>query len=153
MANTCPISPYPKWLGVVVKAEKYSFVRCRVLNCSNGSLSLVLCRFSTFLIRRNDPKCNHQDQVSPFFLGYIYGGGGSFPWPRGGPSLDQALGPAYSLTWASRFYTPSQSPLKILLSGSSDGEKGFDDIEPMPWLAKSCPPSMPEPLRLPGTCS
>ena len=42
--DTCPISPYPKWLGVVVKAEKYCSVRCRVFNCSNGSLSFVLCR-------------------------------------------------------------------------------------------------------------
>ena len=34
--------------------------------------------------------------------------GGSFPWPRGGPSLGWALGPAQTLTWASRFYTPPQ---------------------------------------------
>ena len=43
-ADTCSISPYPKWLGVVVKTEKYCSVRCRVFNCSNGSLSFVLCR-------------------------------------------------------------------------------------------------------------
>ena len=42
--DTCPISPYPKWLGVVVKTEKYCSVRRRVLNCSNDNLSLVLCR-------------------------------------------------------------------------------------------------------------
>ena len=42
--DTCPISPYPKWLGVVVKAEKHYSIRHRVLNCSNDSLSLVPCR-------------------------------------------------------------------------------------------------------------
>ena len=35
--NTCPISPYPKWLGVVAKAEEYGSVRCRVLNGSKSS--------------------------------------------------------------------------------------------------------------------
>ena len=44
--------------------------------------------------------------------GPSHGRGGSFPWPRGGPSLDHALGPAQTLTWASRFYTPHNSPLK-----------------------------------------
>ena len=42
--DTCPISPYPKWLGVVVKAEEYGSVRCRVFNSSNGSFPFVLCR-------------------------------------------------------------------------------------------------------------
>ena len=42
--DTCPISPYPKWLGVVVKAEKHCSVWRKVFNCSNGSLSFVLCR-------------------------------------------------------------------------------------------------------------
>ena len=40
--DTCPISPYLKWLGVVVKAEWHGFVWRRVLNCSKGSLSLTL---------------------------------------------------------------------------------------------------------------
>ena len=40
--DTCPISPYPKWLGVVVKVEEHSSVRCRMLYCSSGSLLLVL---------------------------------------------------------------------------------------------------------------
>ena len=44
-ADTCPISLYPKWLGVVVKAAKHCSVRRRVFNCSNGSLSFVLCRY------------------------------------------------------------------------------------------------------------
>ena len=35
--DTCPISPYPEWLGVVVKAEEYGSVRCRVLNGNKGS--------------------------------------------------------------------------------------------------------------------
>ena len=35
--DTCPISPYPEWLGVVVKAEECGSVRCRVLNGSKGS--------------------------------------------------------------------------------------------------------------------
>ena len=35
--DTCPISPYPEWLGVVVKAGEYGSVRCRVLNGSKGS--------------------------------------------------------------------------------------------------------------------
>ena len=40
--DTCPISPYPKWLGVVVKVEEHGSVRCRMLYCSSGSLLLVL---------------------------------------------------------------------------------------------------------------
>ena len=40
--DTCPISPYPEWLGVVVKAEEYGSVRCRVLNGSKGSFSWSL---------------------------------------------------------------------------------------------------------------
>ena len=43
-ADTCPISLYPKWLGVVVKAEKHCSIQRRVFNCSNGSLSFILCR-------------------------------------------------------------------------------------------------------------
>ena len=99
--GTCPISPYPKWLDVVVKAEKHGSVRCRVLDYSNGSLSFVLCRFNTFPVRRNDSECHHQDQVAPFALGYIYGRGGSFPWPRrilpmakGWAFLGSGLGPS-----------------------------------------------------------
>ena len=42
--DTCPISPYPKWLGVVVKAEEHSSVRCKVFNGSNGSFPFVLGR-------------------------------------------------------------------------------------------------------------
>ena len=40
--KTCPVSPYLEWLGVVVKAEEYGFVRCRVLNGSNGNFPLSL---------------------------------------------------------------------------------------------------------------
>ena len=35
--DTCPISPYPKSLGVVVKAKEFGSVRCRVLNGSKDS--------------------------------------------------------------------------------------------------------------------
>ena len=42
--DTCPISPYPKWLGVVVKVEEHGSVRCRMLYCNSGSLLLVLFR-------------------------------------------------------------------------------------------------------------
>ena len=40
--DTCPISPYPKWLGVVVKTEQHGSVKCRMLYCNSGSLLLVL---------------------------------------------------------------------------------------------------------------
>ena len=40
--DTCPISPYPKSLEVVVKAEEYGSVRCRILNGSKGQPSLVV---------------------------------------------------------------------------------------------------------------
>ena len=39
--DTCPISPYPKLLGVDVKAEEYGSVRCRVLNGSKGSFPWI----------------------------------------------------------------------------------------------------------------
>ena len=46
------------------------------------------------------------------------------------------------------FYTP-QSPLKILLFGSSDREEGFGDIRPTSWLAKSPLLAVLEPFHLP----
>ena len=39
--DTCPFSLYPKSLGVVVKAEEYGSVRCRVLNGSKGSFPWI----------------------------------------------------------------------------------------------------------------
>ena len=39
--DTCPISPYPKSLGVVVKVEEYGSVRFRVLNGSKGSFPWI----------------------------------------------------------------------------------------------------------------
>ena len=39
--DTCPISPYPKSLGVVVKVEEYCSVRCRVLNGNKGSFPWI----------------------------------------------------------------------------------------------------------------
>ena len=35
--DTCPISPYLEWLGVVIKTGEYGSVRCRVLNGGKGS--------------------------------------------------------------------------------------------------------------------
>ena len=43
--DTCPISPYPKSLGVIVKAEEYGSVRCRVLNGSKGSFPWIFWDF------------------------------------------------------------------------------------------------------------
>ena len=40
--DTCPISPYLEWLGVVVKTEEYGPVKCRVLNGSNDNFPFVL---------------------------------------------------------------------------------------------------------------
>ena len=39
--DTCPISLYPKLLGVVVKAKECGSVRCRVLNGSKGNFPLI----------------------------------------------------------------------------------------------------------------
>ena len=44
--DTCPINPYPKWLGVVVKAEEHGSVKCRVFNGSNGSFPFVSGRYT-----------------------------------------------------------------------------------------------------------
>ena len=45
--DTCPISPYSEWLGVVVKVGEYGSVRCRVLNGSKGSFPWSL-HFSAY---------------------------------------------------------------------------------------------------------
>ena len=49
--DTCPISLYPEWLGVVVKVGEYGSVRCRVLNSSKGSFpwSLYFPAFPSLL--------------------------------------------------------------------------------------------------------
>ena len=39
--DTCPINPYPKSLGVVVKAKEYGSVRRRALNGSEGSFPWI----------------------------------------------------------------------------------------------------------------
>ena len=39
--DTCPISLYPKSLGVVVKAKEYGSLRCKVLNGSKGSFPWI----------------------------------------------------------------------------------------------------------------
>ena len=111
--------PIPKVVGVVIKVKKHGSVRCRVLNCSNGSLSLVLCRFSTFPVRRNDPECHHQDRVAPFALSYIYGRRGSFPWPRrilpkakGWAFLGSGFGPSTDIDMSFPVLYPHNSPSK-----------------------------------------
>ena len=43
--DNCPISLYPKSLGVVVKAKECGSVRCRVLNGSKGSFPLIFWIF------------------------------------------------------------------------------------------------------------
>ena len=48
--DTCPISPYPKSLGVVVKAEEYGSVRCRALNGSEGSFPWIFLDFLSSLV-------------------------------------------------------------------------------------------------------
>ena len=47
--DTCPISPYSKSLGVVVKVEEYGSVRCRVLNGSKGNFPLIFLDFLSSL--------------------------------------------------------------------------------------------------------
>ena len=39
--DTCPISPHPKSLGVVVKVKEPGSVRCRALNGNKGSFSWI----------------------------------------------------------------------------------------------------------------
>ena len=48
--DICPISLYPNSLGVVVKAEEYGSVRCRVLNGSKGSFPWIFQIFFQVLI-------------------------------------------------------------------------------------------------------
>ena len=69
--DTCPISPYPEWLGVVVKAGEYGSVRCRVLNGSKGSFpwlfTLSSVSFSIDLdIFRFFPSCSYTVFALPF---------------------------------------------------------------------------------------
>ena len=40
--DTCPISPYSKSLGVVVKTKECGSVRCRALNGSKGSFPRII---------------------------------------------------------------------------------------------------------------
>ena len=66
--------------------------------------------------------------------------------------LGAGLGPSIKRARVVKFFGPTIA-LKILLSDSSDGEKGFGDIGPLSWLVKSCPPLMSKPLCLPETRS
>ena len=44
--KTCPVSSYLEWLGVVVKTEEHSFVKCRVLASNNGSFPFALGHYT-----------------------------------------------------------------------------------------------------------
>ena len=66
-ADTCPISPSSKLLGVVVKAEKYGYVRYKALNAIIVAFPLdisifpiVLFYFCTFHVPWSDPECLSQ---------------------------------------------------------------------------------------------
>ena len=102
--DTCPISPYSKSLGVVVKAKECGSVRCRALNGSKGNFpyifldflsSLVLYRFCPshrwdfgFCRGPNCPRMYPKD-----FLYFILSGLGHNP-PRLGPlDFPRADGP------------------------------------------------------------
>ena len=62
-ADTCPISPYPKSLGVVVKAGGCGSVKCRALNGSNSSFP---CIFQIFL------PSSSPIPFLPFLLGVLW---------------------------------------------------------------------------------
>ena len=169
-ADTCPINPYLKWLEVVVKTEKYCSVRRRVFNCSNGSLSFVLYRhivqgsflhqcegvqfFLKLFLYRTCPFFQERFEMprtkssSIISLGHL----DFHLCPRQCPSSARALGPNVKWAGVTSSLAPQQ-PLKILLSGPSDGEEGFGDVESMSRLAKPRPSSMSVPLHLLGTCS
>ena len=74
-AGTCLFSPYPKWLGVVVKAEEHGEehgpIRRRVLNCSIGSLllgPLLHCARPFFQERSGMPRTKSSSAI---FLGHL----------------------------------------------------------------------------------
>ena len=62
-ADTCPISPYPKSLGVFVKAKECGSVRFKALNGSKGSFSWI---FWIFLLSSSPIP------FLPFFLGVLW---------------------------------------------------------------------------------
>ena len=69
--DTCPISPYPEWLGVVVKVGEYGSVRCRVLNGIKDSFpwSFTLSSVSFSIDRdifRFFPSCSYTIFALPF---------------------------------------------------------------------------------------
>ena len=81
----CPISPSLQLLRVVVKVEKYGYVKHKALNAimtafsSDISIfSVVFFCFSIFSVPWNDMECHYQWQVAPFVLGYIHAEEGFF---------------------------------------------------------------------------
>ena len=104
--DTCPISPSPKSLGVVVKAGKQGSVSCRTLNVLATVFSQIFSCLSlsfSFLILilfRGVVRCvTFRWLTVPFLLGLAY--------PRRSSSLGWARGPTYTLVWASWFITPT----------------------------------------------
>ena len=66
-ADTCLINPSLQLLGVVVKAEKYDYVRYKTLNAIMAAFpsdisifSVVLFYFSTFPVPWNNLECHYQ---------------------------------------------------------------------------------------------
>jgi len=53
--------------------------------------------------------------------------------------LGAGLGPSTEWVGVAKFLGPTIAPQNLLF-GSSDGKEGFDDIGPLSWLVKSCPP-------------
>ena len=105
-ADTCPISPSPKSLGVVVKARKQGSVSCRTLNALTAAFSQIFSCLSlsfSFLILilfRGVVRCiTFRWLTVPFLL--------RLACPRRSSSLGWAPSPTYTLLWASRFITPT----------------------------------------------
>ena len=106
-ADTCPISPSPKSLGVIVKAEKQGSVSCRTLNAIVAAFSQIfpcLSLFFSFLILIlfcGVVRCvTLKQQIVPFVFGLA--------WTRRSSSLGQAPDPIYTLVWAPWFVTPTE---------------------------------------------
>ena len=95
-ADTCPISPSPKLLGVVIRAEKHGYVRDKALNAIMAAFPLdisilfvVLFCFSTFPVPWSDPSATLSDRLFPLSSarrillmakeGFFLGLG---PWPN-----------------------------------------------------------------------
>ena len=169
--DTCPISPYPKWLGVVVKAEKHGSDRCRVFNGNNGSFPFVFCRHTvqgSFVYQHRYFRFFPKTESIPFlpFLsrGPRGGRGQSHPrlhlkvtWTfiicsRLHPTSAQALGLNTKWVGVINSLTPQQ-PRKILLSDLLVGEEGFRDAKTLLQFVQLCPSLMLVSLHLLRKCA